>query len=843
MRNIMYRWYVDGGLTYLVYPDDVNIEYTMETGQRFFREKLGSKLVFLGMDYEYVMQQIAEDFGHKFEVVLKRSDDGGATWYDYHKGQFHATDCVINTDDKKITVQPDYDDAYTEIMAGLDKEYNLVEITDEVESVTLTKRPLLQAYVLGDTKVTCMLSGMVWEQDAMQEYDDEKMVDHYNFNLDSIHRELNVTGTGLPAADDVYLGTLSYNSAQSLFVGTLLPKVNNGYKIDCIQLMVGGGWIAQGQGIVSIIRMSDNEEMYRYEYTYKWGEGEDSDNIDFTFIPKSGTGSMYGSMVSYRLYTRILCDVESYDGVATKEVPQDDIVPNNRNYRRCTMNSPMMNYVMTPVSEKQDGYYNMAGEWVVNTGYACWSYAVIESKTYYFSGRHNGSGIPFLLWYNSNRELISVEPYGVNDSLEYVERMVISPEGAAYLYLNVDNTYVDRHKVGYYFKTDGRIGYISGELTDTPTPWGRTPDGRYYVKPPIQGVQLNPIARTLWRYTSLWVMMLSSSNEDALQKTITLRDAYSLTTTIKALLAQVAPRLTFDATTDYSQFLFGTNPIVEGEEIGTIYITQKTNLLRGEYSQPAMNAPITLGTVLDMLRKVYDLYWFIDGNKLRIEHVSWFDNGKTYTGDRQVGADLTMMVNPRNGRAWAYLTGEWQYSRAEMSERYEYEWMDESTDVFRGKPIDVVGTFVERGKIEEVSISNFNADIDYILMNPSNVSEDGFAVIAAVNHAVPVISMTVDGQVVRAQNGRMSMVYVQPRYLIYNMPSWELKVNGEDTEAKSIMKGRTQQVKVPCGRNDLDMMKLVRTEIGDGEITKVTMPLLSRVAKVTLGYPTYELNE
>ena len=87
------------------------------------------------------------------------------------------------------------------------------------------------------------------------------------------------------------------------------------------------------------------------------------------------------------------------------------------------------------------------------------------------------------------------------------------------------------------------------------------------------------------------------------------------------------------------------------------------------------------------------------------------------------------------------------------------------------------------------------------------------------------------------------MAYVQPRYLIYNMPSWSLKVNGADTVAKSIMKGRTQQVKVPCGRDDLDMMKLVRTEIGDGEVTKVTMPLLSRVAKVTLGYPTYELNE
>ena len=847
MRNVMYRFYVDRGQCRVIYPDDVNIEYTPETGQKFFRERIGSKIVFVGTDYDYIMQQIEQDFGHKFEVLIRRSDDGGATWYDWHEGQFHATDCVINTNDKKITVQPETDDAYTEILAGLDKEYNLVEITQQVENVVLTKRPLLQVYVLGDSKVTCILSGMVWEQDATQEYEDERMVDHYNFNLDSIQRELNVTGSGLPAAVGLYYGTLAYSSSTEKFEGTLHPKESTGYYIYCAQETIGPKPVAKGIGLVQIKRTSDDAVMYEYYYHYDRGDSENSDNIDFTFDAITGSGVMSGEMATYRLYTRIICDVTSYLGQATKEIPADDIVPNNRNYRRCTMNAPMTPVAMQPAETQYNGFVNPLGVWTENSNYSCRHYVVTAGRSYFFSGRHRGNGVPFVTWFNGVGDFISEEPYGLNYTLEYFEQPITAPAGAAFCYLNVDNSFMSSHQVGYYTASNARIGYMSGNTSVNPTQWGRTPTGEYYAPPVVPGAKLNPVGRTLWRYTSMWVAFNTNVNEEPLQKQFTLRDAYSLTTTIQALLAQVAPSISFGNTAAFSQFLFGANPVVSGETIGTLYITQKTNLLNGEYSQPAMNAPITLGQVLNMLKNVYGCYWFIENNNLRIEHISFFENGGTYTGGRQVGADLTQMVNPRSGKTWAFLTGEWQYSKADMTERYEYQWMDESTEMFRGQPIEVVGTFIERGKIEDITISGFNADIDYILMNPSDVSEDGFAIMAAESlggqMVVPMVNMGTQQQPLIVQNGRMALTYVQPRYLIYNMPSWSLKVNGGNMAAKSIQKGRTQTVKIPCGVNDLDLKKLVKTEVGEGAITKVTMPLLSRVAQVTIGLPTYELNQ
>ena len=843
MRNVMYKWMLDGGQVYPVYPDDVNIEYTMETGQRFFREKIGSKLVFLGDDYQFIMQQIGLDFGHQFIVVLKKSVDGGATWEDYHTGQFHATDCVINTDDCKVTVQPDTKDAYTDILAGLDNEYNLVEITNEVSRVSIRKRPLLQAYVLGDSKVTCMLSGMVWEQDASAVDDDEAMVEHYNFNLDSIQREMTISGTGLPAANALYIGTMSYNSNTGKYEGWLTPKESTGYVIVCKTETIGPKPVAVGVSTIQIVRQSDAAVMYHHYSTY---DGDESsvqvDNEDFTFDNDTRTGTVYGEQRTYRMYTRVLTDVAT-----SKPVPEDDLVGYNRNYRYCTTYAPITTTVINPNETIYNGFVNPLGVWTANNDYSCRHYAVTAGQSYAFSGHMRGNGVPFITWFDANGVFISAEPYGTNYTTEYYEQKITAPAGATWLYANVDMSHLSSFKVMRYTLADGHIGTLSGVLSDDPTPWGRNDEGKYYVAPQVVGTRFQPIARTLWGNASLWVAVPSYSDSESLIKTFTLRDAYSLTTTIKALLAKVDSTLTFDATAEYSQFLYGlTNPVKPSVQRGTLFITQKTNLLRGEYSQPAMNAPITLGTVLAMLKNVYGLYWFIEGNKLRIEHISFFKNGGTYSGSRAVGADLTNMINPRSGRAWSYMTGEWQYSKSDMAERYEYAWMDEATDVFRGQPIEVVGTFVERGKIEEVNISGFNADIDYILLNPSNVSEDGFALMAAVSSGgvmtLPMVNISAGGQQYVVQNGYLAMVALQPNYLTYNMPSWSLKVNGTDATADGIMLGRTQQVKVPCGTGEIDIMKLVRTTIGDGEVQKMTMQLLSRIAKVTLGYPTYVIN-
>jgi hypothetical protein len=58
--------------------------------------------------------------------------------------------------------------------------------------------------------------------------------------------------------------------------------------------------------------------------------------------------------------------------------------------------------------------------------------------------------------------------------------------------------------------------------------------------------------------------------------------------------------------------------------------------------------------------------------------------------------------------------------------------------------------------------------------------------------------------------------------------------------SRGIQRGKKQTVQIPLGDTIPDMMKLVRTGLGDGQIEKMSINLSSRVAKTTLKYDTYD---
>ena len=53
----------------------------------------------------------------------------------------------------------------------------------------------------------------------------------------------------------------------------------------------------------------------------------------------------------------------------------------------------------------------------------------------------------------------------------------------------------------------------------------------------------------------------------------------------------------------------------------------------------------------------------------------------------------------------------------------------ETTNTFAGFPIDVKSNYVQEGKKEEVRVSNFSSDVDYMLLSPGDFSQDGFALL------------------------------------------------------------------------------------------------------------------
>lgn len=709
------------------YKDDLTLDYELETNQRFYRAKLSGKINFVRADYDIINNA---PFDSEFFLYIEKSDDWGQTYNQYYKAKFMKTDCTFNDDDKLVTVQPETIDQYNDVLAGLEKEYNLIELAPQIEFLTIRKRPLIQIYVPGDSIVSCFLGGTNWEQDANATTDQNALVGTYHFALCNILKEIQITPNGSPSAiGGLYIGRMKTGANENNFEGNLYSELNVDYYIYISQQRIEG--LPFGGVIVEIRKRSDDTVMFRYSKATT--SPFDTLEFDLTAVEGSGaTGTMHADMKSYNIYARYLVDVDKIDDLDTYPLSSDDIVDNNRNYR-----------------------------WAI--GYA-----------------------------------------------------------------------ID-------------VAFISNNFSDTPTEWGLADSGKYYEPPySIYGQTFYPIARSTWRYASLWFgfYLMDWILEEKARKAYTLRDAFTLSSCINVLLKEFAPGITHEATPEYSQFLYNTNNPISGQSF-KLLISQKSNIINGEYKTPAQKAPITLQQIMTMLRDIYKCYWYIEDGKFKIEQVSWFRNGGSYGYNPIIDYDLTQLENVRNGKKLAFATSEYSFDKVEMPERYQFEWMDDVTTPFEGLPIEITSKYVTAGKIEEINISNFTSDIDLMLLNPGAISLDGFALFAAVMPSgggqleLPFTRQTVDGVEYFLQNGYLAFINIQPTYWVYDMPARNFKINNSQYYALGgLERKKKQTLNFPAGTTDPNPMQLVKTYIGNGQVDKLSVNLCSRNIKATLKYDT-----
>lgn len=796
---------------------DLAKDYELQQNEKFYRAKLSGKLLFSRADYAIIANA---KFETKFTLVISISWNNCQTWTEYWRGEFWKTDCKFDTDAQTAEVTPAPIDDYTNVLAGMEKEYNLIDLKPAIEQLTITKRPLIQMYVVGESVVSCFLSGMYWEQDCEPVTNENDLVNTYYFALNSSHiGGQQVSGTGVAdglwqngeSPDGLYEWTYETKeeggeseSAPETFVYTYLTR-----KADNVRLFANRNYQSAATGSFS---------MYRY------GD-EDMQPVAFVVL------------ITIKVYARYLLDVDTIAGKNTYQIPANDIVENNRNYRRAI-------------------------------------------------------------------------DYGVSD-----------------------------------------VVYYSTNTTTTPTEWGIKQPGVYWQQPySIYGTQFYPIGRSHWDDFSIWFAF--SALDDILEKKgrkeYKLKDAYPLHSVISVLLGKIAPGITHEPTTEYSQFLYDQNNPISGD-VFNLYITQKSNILAGDYSQPAQKAPITLKMVTDMLRNCYRAYWYVENGKFKIEHIQWFKNGGRYTGTPAISHDLTVEKVTRNGKAWAFGTSQYEYNKPTMPERYQFGWMDDVTRAFEGYSIEILSKYVTPGNIEEINVSNFTTDIDYMLLNPGACSKDGFALMAAVprqlvtpdssfsmveigtkynlkytltntqvgegitikfesrgdggtceiaflnasgnmiasigtfnseslktivysaliptnatqigfrqitglgsseikmvsiqgSKALPFIERTIDGITYINQNGLLAFIDLQPKYYIYDLPAYQIRINDEQGVAYGITREKKQTLRMPVV-GDPNPTQLIKTFLGLGQVEKISVNLSSRNANVTLMYDTHNYNE
>lgn len=301
-----------------IFGDDLKLTIERESGEMYRRTKMDGDIVFIKNGYATIHSATLDD---EFKIRVQDEADNG-TITRLCEAKFTKVDCTFDTDNEICTITPKSADNYDRILASIDKEYNLIDLCPPRTDVDITKRPLLQFYMLGDNKLTNVQGNVYYEVDAQEINDESAMTSTYRFA--NLYRFM---AFSLVFTNDSYkqLYPLAEGNYYAEFVDeNTIFRNENGYYFKGIKL-----WTALR------LRLYDpNGNIIPNIYLEKQSTGY-YESLEVVVRPSaSQSGVNVGDAVLSKkfVYGRVMYDTSvglHYD------VPAEDIVTNTLNYRYC----------------------------------------------------------------------------------------------------------------------------------------------------------------------------------------------------------------------------------------------------------------------------------------------------------------------------------------------------------------------------------------------------------------------------------------------------------------------------------------------------------------------------
>lgn len=737
-----------GGASYVDSSPRWNDETTFVNegaeNEMFFREKLQVKLTYQRDDFDAIY---AAAFDTEFRALLQQQISGA--WVSLWTGKFWYTDIEFDVDNRTCSVSPETYDLYEELLGGMEKEFNLIDLEPPTVPVRMLKQAVIQVYLPGADFVA-------------------------NYTNDGIFYETPCTPFNTTAAP----GETATNDNNATLLGSSGFGFGTGYNTPDDGLLNYARVVIPGSGITP-----DVSGVY-YAKSYLASQLPTiTTNKDTSFTREDGVYALINDPTPPPGQIRQLI-VRVSDGVTVYTSPYQT--------------SPWLPFGQPPHATPNQTFTSATSS--------------DEVQAYLF--------LPYV------RLLTSKEEVDGTPTIELTDDDPI-PHGNFTHALPIDT-----------------LNFIFSEGSSaTPTRWGKFYEdalhfaGQYFTKP-SSSETLMPVAGTTWTGASAWFYLddeLRSLQQEGSEE-IVIADAYKVSDCIDVLLDEIQPLVAHADGTAYSQFLYATSNAIRGARKVPIIIP-KSNVVVGNYDQPAKKAQIRLSEIMQLLRFFHNAYWHISEGTLIIEHENYYHNGKSYSA-QNVGTDLTEGIEPKTELAWAYRANRFKFDKQNMPERIETNWMDKGSQQFDGYPIQVLSAYAQKGKIEQRNISKFTSDVDFIHVAAADVSKDGFVFLECLErgdyYEVPFVTFVVSSEeTYTMQNGYASLIYAHNQYHKHNLPAESATLNKSTITATTTKRSKIQEITFAT-ESVIDPYELIETNLGVGRIRRMERPITANTVKATI---------
>ena len=241
-----------------LYGDDTSKDFEKESGEMFFRQKFVGKLRFIGDDYTFIN---SKPFDSKFSLDINISYNNGGTSSNTIKCYFTKADCEFDEDSQLIEVTPKSDDEYTKLLAGINKEFDLIQLLPVVKYVKITKRTTLQIYAKNDITCGYFIGNTYWESEVIDSSATSTDLINAHFGYISSPAQITIDmlltddyfGTLNPTINTIYRGNSNANPSGRAYYGNLYSE-NNDYYIHTSNML----WFTTYKYIVEVHKTSDD---------------------------------------------------------------------------------------------------------------------------------------------------------------------------------------------------------------------------------------------------------------------------------------------------------------------------------------------------------------------------------------------------------------------------------------------------------------------------------------------------------------------------------------------------------------------------------------------------------